>query len=427
MTICITPPVSATNYASRLQRVKSPGGIEAWLLEDHTLPALWTSFCFRGGAAFDPEGKAGTASLLAAMLTESVGDLDAQAFQRRLGEKAINLSFNTRRDALHGSLRTLTPNVQDAFDLLGMALSETAFRPDDFERMHSMRTADLRMDLTQPGEVAGQAFDAIACAGHTFSRQPLGRYETIHHVALADVVAMHPRLIARNQLEIVAVGALDATAFADVLDRAFARLPVSDEAPLTPAPFLGLGEQVLSHLDGPQSTMIFGRPAIAVDDPDFMASRVVDFCFGGGSFSSRLYAELREKRGLCYSVGTRLDVSRNVSRLIGHTSTRNDRLYEALDVIRSELARLVRDKISADDVEMAKTYLMGSFSLMLDTSEAIADTLLSAKVERFEPSFIDTRNARIAAVTQDRVADAIDRMMGDGSLLVSIAGDPTKG
>jgi zinc protease len=181
---------------------------------------------------------------------------------------------------------------------------------------------------------------------------------------------------------------------------------------------------VLTHLDSPQSTMIFGRPCISVDDPDFMAAEVVNHCLGGGTFTSRLFTELREKRGLCYSIQTSLDATRNVSRLIGYTSTRNDRLYEALDVIRSEFARLVSNKISAEEVEMAKSYLMGSFALQLRTSSVIAETLLSTKVEGFQPDFIDERNARIASVTRDTVADAVDRLIGDGALLVSIAGNP---
>lgn len=424
MTIFITPSLATTTYASRLQRVKSPGGIEAWLLEDHTLPVLWTSFCFRGGAAFDPEGKPGAAALLGSMLTESVGDLDAGGFQRRLDEKAIHLSFRVGRETLHGSLRTLTQNVDEAFDLLGMAVSDPAFQQLDFERTHARHAASLRMGMAQPDRVAHQVFDAIAFAGHPFSRPASGCYETIGSVELSDVVALHSRMIARHNLEIVAVGALGADAFVAALDRAFSQLPVSAEASVLPAPFLSLGEEVLTHLDSPQSTMIFGRPCISVDDPDFMAAKVVNHCLGGGTFSSRLFTELREKRGLCYSIQTGLDATRNVSRLIGYTSTRNDRLYEALDVIRSEFAHLVSNKISAEEVEMAKSYLMGSFALQLDTSSAIAETLLSTKVEGLQPDFIDERNARIASVTRDTVADAVDRLIGDGALLVSIAGNP---
>ncbi|MBY3068540.1 insulinase family protein [Rhizobium laguerreae] len=422
MTIFINPSPATTTYASRLQRVKSPGGIEAWLLEDHTLPVLWTSFCFRSGAAFDPEGKPGAAALLGSMLTESVGDLDAGGFQRRLDEKAIHLSFGAGRDALHGSMTTLTQNVDESF---GMAVSDPVFQQRDFERTHARAAAYLRMGMARPDKVARHVFDAIAFAGHPFSRPASGHYETIGSVELSDVVALHSRMIARQNLEIVAVGALGADAFAAALDRAFSRLPVSAEASVLPAPFLGLGEEVLTHLDSPQSTMFFGRPGISVDDPDFMAAKIVNHCLGGRTFTSRLFTELREKRGLCYSIGTSLDASRNVSRLIGSTSTRSDRLYEALDVIRSQFAHLVSNKISAEEVEMAKSYLTGSFALQLNTSSAIAQTLLSTKVEGLQPDFIDERNARIASVTRDAVADAVDRLIGDGALLVSIAGNPT--
>lgn len=424
MTNLLDTPIPGPAYADRVQRLRSPGGIEAWLIEDRALPILSAQFGFRGGAALDPEGRAGTARMLADLLAEGAGPLEGGAFRRALGDEAIQLSFAIGWDSLTGSLKTLSRNAGRAFDLLGLALREAHLAPPDVARIRAALASELRASLGRPDAVAGRAFNARGFGDHPYGRPVMGDLDTLERIERDDLAALRARLLTRGNLRIGVVGAIGAQELCDALDGAFSDLPDA-EAEATPGTVLGgLGARVVARLDMPQSAIRFGRPGIPRHDPDFVAAQVVTHCLGGGNLFSRLFREVREKRGLCYSVWTALQAWDGACALVGATATRNDRAGETLAVIREEFLRLARDGLGADELERARGYLIGSHGLRFDTSAAIASLLLGLQLEGREPGWLDERNRRIAAVTEADAARAVGRLVGDGELLVAVAGDP---
>jgi zinc protease len=143
--------------AVTVQRVVSPQGIEAWLVEDHTNPILSMRFAFRGGSALDPSGKEGLARMVSALLDEGAGSLDSQAFQRKLEDLSVQLSFNTGRDTFSGRLKTLSKRRNKAFDLLRLALTAPRFDGEAIERIRSQIIASLKQDLEDPDSIASRA------------------------------------------------------------------------------------------------------------------------------------------------------------------------------------------------------------------------------------------------------------------------------
>ena len=115
--------------ATEIQRVVSPGGIEVWLVEEHSIPLVAINFAFEGGATQDPDGKTGVAHMVSGLLDEGAGDLDSQAFQELLQDKAIKLSFSAGRDAFYGDIRTLSANLDDAVEVLRLAVNEPRLMP----------------------------------------------------------------------------------------------------------------------------------------------------------------------------------------------------------------------------------------------------------------------------------------------------------
>jgi zinc protease len=204
----------------------------------------------------------------------------------------------------------------------------------------------------------------------------------------------------------------------------FGALPEKpDLTPIAYAALQGLGRRVVVNLDVPQAVVDFGGPGIARKDPDFMAAYVVNHILGGGSFSSRLYQEVREKRGLAYSVSDSLIWLDHSALFLGGTATRADRTGETLDLIQKEIHRLAEDGPTAAELTEAKNYLNSSFVLNLDTSSKIASLLVQLQLDDLGIDYFSRRPAMIAAVTLDDAARVAKRLLNNG-LLVTVVGKP---
>ncbi|PPQ35998.1 zinc protease [Rhodoblastus acidophilus] len=411
--------------ASRVQQIVTPFGIKAWLVEDYAVPLVALEFSFEGGAAQDPQGKAGAASMLAGMLDEGAGHLDSEQFQRALDDHAIRLHFSADRDELTGHLQTLTRNLDKAFELVTLALNAPRFDAEPLERVRGQINAMLKRESKDPDAMAGQAWRRAAWPNHPYARSPRGELGEVDTVGREDLVALHRKLLARDALKIAVVGAIDAATLATKLDALFSGLPAQAErAPLPQTNIAGLGRRVLVDLDVPQANIRYGRPGLTRHDPDFIAATVVNHIWGGGSFTSRLWQEVREKRGLTYSVYSMLSTPKASPGLIGATSTKNERAAESLSVISEEARRMAEEGPTADELEKAKKYLVGSYALRFDTSTKIAGHLLQLQQEGFAPDYLDRRNAEIEAVTIEDARRVARRLLGDGQFLVAVVGRP---
>jgi zinc protease len=413
-------PASATT----IERVVSPGGIEAWLVREPAVPLIAVDFAFSGGAVQDPAGKAGTAQLVASLLDDGVGDFDSSTFHDRLERKAIELNFNAERESLRGSLRTLKENSDEAFEDLRLALNAPRFDAADVELNRAQILSMLRRSTTSPTDIANRRWWETAFAGHPYGRPVNGTLESVPNITIDDLKFYTGRVLARGNLKIAIVGDIDAEAAKSMLDRVFGALPAKPELTAIEAVSpQGLGRRIVVNLDVPQAVVEFGGAGIARKDPDFMAAYVVNHILGGGSFSSRLYQEVREKRGLAYSVYDSLLWLDHSALFVGATATRDDRTGETLDLIQKEIHRLAEEGPTADELGKAKAYLNSSFALNLDTSSKVAGLLVQLQLDDLSVDYISRRPAMIEAVTLDDAKRVAKRLL-DGGLLVTVVGKP---
>ena len=420
--------VAPTSRAARVQKVRSPGGVEAWLVEDYAIPLLAVNFGWKGGAAQDPLGKPGLATLLAGVLDEGAGDLDSGAFHQALDDKAIELSFSADRDALQGRMKTLSRHSARAFELLALAVTNARLDPDAIDRVRGQLAASLRNEVNDPDHAAARLFRQHSYPEHPYGQPVKGDLDILPTLTRDDLVTMRTRLLARDNLKVAVVGAIDAETLGRELDRVFASLPAkADLAAVATVTLGGVGSRHVRSIDLPQSTIRFGRQGIMRGDPDFNVATVVNHCLGGGAFTARLYKEVREKRGLCYSVYSQNSELDHAAMFVGATSTKNARVTEAVDTIRDEIVKLSTDGIPADELDKAKKYLIGSYALRFDTSRKIAGQLVSLQLDGYGVERLDTRNDSIAAVTVEDAARTAKRLLGDGDLLITIAGKPGDG
>ena len=425
----LTSLAAAPSFAAtKIQHLVTPGGIEAWFVQDATVPLVSMEYAFVGGATQDPADKAGVGYMVASLLDEGAADLDSKTFHERLDRRAIELGFSIERDRLRGSLRMLKDNSEEAFGLLRLALTAPRFDTDDVERIRSQIMSGLRRNTTNPNALAGRKFIELAFGEHhPYGRQTHGTLESIPTIKTSDLRDYVHHVLARDHLKIAVVGDIEPATLAKLLDQTFGGLPAkSDLVPVADVVAAKPPQHAFIPLDVPQTTVMFGGPGIKRHDPDFMAAYIDNHILGGGSLSSRLYREVREKRGLAYSVSEALLWMDHSSLFVGTTGTRADRAGESVNAIDTEIQRFAEDGPTQKELDEAKSYLKGSQMLALDTSSKLASGLLQYQMDNLPIDYIEKRNAIVDAVTLDQAKQVAKRLWGQGLLTVVVGRESPK-
>lgn len=411
--------------ATKVEHVVSPGGIEAYLISEPSIPLLSLSLHFKGGSALDPPGKEGLAYLLSGLLDEGAGELDSQAFRTELEDRAIRLSFDAGRDAFTGQLKTLTEHRRRAFELLGLALTRPRFDPEPVERIRNQVQASLRRQAEDPDYVAGVTWFETAFPDHPYGRPVRGTIESVGAITTDDLRAFVADRLARDNLIVGVAGDITAAELAPLLDVAFGDLPansvpveLAETAPAT------IDRPLIVRKEVPQSQVLFGQAGLARADPDFYAAYVTNHILGGGGFTSRLTEEVRERRGLAYSVYSYLYPMDFAPLWLGGLGTANGAVAQAIEVVREQIARMAEGAITQADLDDAKTYLTGSFPLRLTSNDRIAGILVSMQVDDLGIDYLERRNDYIEAVTLEDVRRVARRLYDPDRLLVVVVGDP---
>ena len=273
-----------TEAATKIQHLISPGGIEAWFVQDSTVPLIAMEYAFAGGAAQDPADKPGVANLVASTIDEGSGDLDSKAFHEHLDRRAIELSFSATRDYFRGSLRMLKDNKDEAFDLLRMALTSARLDEADVERIRSQIISGLKRDTTNPTALAGRKFMEVAYGlNHPYGHLPSGTLESVPTITIADMRDYIRRVIAKDTLKIAVVGDVDPATLGQLLDKTFGSLPAkANQTPVADVVAAKPPQRAFVPLDVPQTVISFGGPGFMRHDPNFMAAYIVNHIMGGG-------------------------------------------------------------------------------------------------------------------------------------------------
>lgn len=417
--------ISPAEAKMNIQQVTSPGGIKAWLVESRQVPLVAMKFGFEGGAVQDPEGREGLANFVAGMLDEGAGNLSSRQFQERQEELAVKMQFEAGRDVFIGTFQTLTRNRDEAARLLHLALTEPTFAKDAVERIKGQILTSLKFDENDPRNVASKEWFRLAFKGHPYARPVKGTPESVSAITAKDLKQFTRNVFARDALKIGVVGDIDAETLGPMLDAIFGDLPEkSGVKPVAEAaPPAGPMQKVI-EMNVPQSVAVFGHSGFKRNDKDFIASYVLNYILGGGGFNSRLTEEVREKRGLAYSVYSYLSPYRKAAIYVGNVATENKSMVRSLKVISDELQRMAEEGPTAQELDYAKKYLTGSYPLRFDTSSKIASQLMWIQIEDLGIDYIDTRNDKIEAVTLEDIRRVAKRLLKADGLIVTIVGKP---
>ena len=414
-------PVQA---AVEVQQITSPGGIDAWLVEENSIPFVALEIRFRGGSVLDKSGKRGAINLMMATLEEGAADLDAQGFAAAREALAASFHFRVFDDVASISAQFLTENRDAAIALLKTALMQPRFDQSAIDRVREQVLSGIRSDATDPGSIAGQTFDALVWGDHPYASSRDGTIETVTGLTRDDITDAYDQVFALDRMFVSAVGNISAEELGALLDELLGDLPAT-AAPLAQrANYQLSGGISVIEFDTPQAVALFGHAGITRDDDDYMAAYILNEVFGGSGFDSRLMEEVREKRGLTYGIGTYLVPMDYGELILGQVRSDNSRMAESIEVIKQEWAKIAETGLTAQELEDAKTYLTGAYALRFDGNAPIARIMVGMQMIGLPVDYIRTRNDQVRAITLEEINRVARRIYQPDELFFVVVGRP---
>lgn len=411
-------------HAIDIRQTTSPGGIDAWLVEDHSIPFVALSILFRGGASLDAPDKRGAVNLMTATLEEGAGDLDATGFAQAVEALGARFTFDADDDAVSVGARMLTENRDEAGDLLRLALTEPRFADADVDRVRGQVQAIIRREATDPQSIAAKEMARQAWGDHPYASSINGTAESVAALTPDDLRAARDRVLARDRVIVAASGDITAEELGSLVDRVLGGLPAEGTAPLPAQANLELtGGVTVIDWDSPQTIVSFATAGLPMDDPDYFAAFVLNHILGGGGFSSRLMDELREQRGLTYGIRTGLSNGVYGETWVGGMASANGKVAEGLALIR-EVWGGMAEGVTDQELRDARTYLTGEYPLRFDGNGKIASILSGMQLIGLPADYVNTRNAMIEAVTAEDVQRVARRLLDPASLRFVLVGRP---
>ncbi len=408
----------------KIEEVTSPGGIKAWLVDEPSIPFVALEVRFKGGTSLDASGKRGVTNLMVGLLEEGAGEYDAQAFARASESLAAQFGYDSHADAVSISARFLNENRDEAIELLRLSLTQPSFAQQAVDRVRQQVLSGIRSNSKDPDKIAGNRFDALVYGDHPYGSDDSGTISSVTALTREDIMNAHAGAMAKDRVYIAAVGDIRSAEFGLLLDDLLGGLPDTGADMPEKAEFVWSGGVDVVEFDTPQSVAVFGQPGIHRDDPDFFAAYLLNTVLGGGGFESRLMTEVREKRGLTYGVYSYL-VLRDLANLyLGSVASANDRISEAIDVIRAEWARISEKGVSEQELTDAKALLTGAYPLRFDGNGSIAKIMVGMQMDAMPIDYIDTRNDKVNIVTLEDVNRVAGELLDPAALKFVIVGKP---
>jgi len=407
-----------------IQEVTSPGGITAWLVEERSIPFTALEIRFRGGASLDQPDARGAVHLMMGLLEEGAGDMDARAFTEAEEALAARFSWDAYDDSVTISAEFLTENRDASIDLLREAIVNPRFDQDAIDRVKSQVVSIIGSDARDPDEIASDTFFSLAFPNDLYGSSINGTVESLGAITQDDLFEAHASALAKDRVYVGAVGDISADELAEILDRLLGDLPETGAPIPDRAAYELAGGVTVVDFPGPQSTALFGHVGIAQEDDDFFPAFILNHILGGAGTESRLGFEVREKRGLTYGIGSYLVPKDRAEVYLGQVRSSNDRIAEAIEVTKSEWARMANEGITAEELETAKTYLTGAYPLRFDGNTAIANILAGMQMSNLGIDYIDTRNDRMNAVTLEDVNRVAGELLRPEDLHFVVVGQP---
>jgi zinc protease len=420
----VLPAAPTASSPAAWSRFALPNGVVVLVAERPGVPIVVVRASVDAGAILDPPEKEGLANLTALLLTRGTATRSAQESDRAIEFVGGSLESDGGRDSSEVVLSVLRKDLRLGLDLLADALQRPAFHEPDFARQREEVVATVRRSEEDPETVAARVLRRLVFPGHPYGRPTEGSETSLGAITREDVVAFY-RAAYRPERTVVAVaGDITAAALRTELEARLGSWSTSVPPPGSPgAAALGLPsrtEAVQRSLT--QATIFLGEATVSRKHPDFYPLLVASQILGGGS-SSRLYTRVREERGLAYNVYAQYAPSRLAGLFLVELQTENPRVREALAVVREELIRLRRERVSEEELARVRSNLIGGFPLRMSTAAEVSDLLVAIERHDLGLDYPARFRQAVSAVTADDVLRVVRTHWDPDAMSLALVGN----
>tara|TARA_Y100000590_G_scaffold33486_1_gene36688 strand:+ start:6646 stop:7968 length:1323 start_codon:yes stop_codon:yes gene_type:complete len=399
---------------------------KAWLVNDNNLPIVSIKFAFKAGSGLDSKGKKGTANLVSSLLDEGAGNYSAKEFKKLLADNSISLDFGVSHDNFYINLYTLKENLDLSFQLLDLALTKPAFKSDEIKRVKSNVKLALEQSYKDPNEIGTRLFREILFEEHPYKYDTLGIIEDIDKIKKKDLKFFLENYLTLDNLFISASGDISEDDLKKYLNKYFKKFDKNKPIPEISLFKKKISPKIFLHeKDLRQSSIYFAGEGISRTDPYFYPAYVMNYILGGGGFFSRLTTEVREKRGLVYSVYSYLYRYDKYNFFSGGAQTSNENVDKVIKIIKEELMKVKKEGVTEQELKDAKNYLINSYVLRLDSNKKVASILLNTQMDGLDKDFFKKRNEYINAVSLKDIKEVAKKILNEKQIFFLIIGNPT--
>lgn len=413
-----------------IQQWNQPSGARVWLIESHGLPMVDVNIDFDAGARRDPADKAGLANVTASMTSKGLLARNGQPAmdENQLGEAWADLGAgfggSAGSDRMSFSLRSLTDPelLPKAVQLAARQMGEPAFPENIWVRERDRMAAAIREANTRPGTIVAREFAKAVYSGHPYGFEPTE--ETLARITVADMRRIHSGLRACGA-KVSIVGAVNRQQADAIARDMLARLPANGcqaQPPVPEVPDLGAAADRKIPFTSAQAHVLIGQPGHKRSDPDYFPIMVGNYTLGGGGFVSRLTNEVREKRGLSYSVYSYFAPGMHAGAFQIGLQTRPDQAGQAVQVAKEVLARFVAEGPNDAELKAAKDFMIGGFPLRLDSNRKLLDNLAVIAWHELPLDYLDTWTRKVEQVTAQQIREAFARKLQPQRMVTVVVG-----
>lgn len=415
----------AANAGLPIQHWQSASGAQVYFVENHDLPILDISVTFPAGGSFDSSSKAGLAGMTQGLLALGAGGLTDDQISNRFADLGAILGGDFDLDRAGLKLRTLSSERERlaALDLFATLLQKPDFPSAVLEREKARTIAGLNEAKTQPESISDKAFTKALFGSHPYGLPEMVEPETVEKITRDDLLAFYRSHYSRSRVVIAIIGDVTRSQADQLAEQLTSNLPEGPApAVIPPVPLPAqLVEQRIEH-PAAQSHILLGYPGIKRGDPDYFPLYVGNYILGGGGFVSRLTEEVREKRGLAYSVYSYFMPLREAGPFQIGLQTKREQTDQALKLVRETLAKFVNEGPTAKELKAAKDNLVGGFALRLDSNGKVLDYLSVIGFYGLPLTWLDDYVGQVNKVTVAQIKDAFARRIKPDQMVTIVVG-----
>ncbi len=404
----VSPVLSASfSEAASLQpkRFMAENGMTLLVLEQPSLPIVTIQILVRAGSSLDPKEKSGLANMTASLLEEGTQTRTAMDISESIDFIGANLTTRVSEDEMSIQLQLLKKDVETGIQLLSDMLMHPRFDDEEVERVRKQILGGIRAEKDQPGAIAQRAFQEIVFQGHPYQHAVVGNEMSVPNITRKDLLGFHQRYYHPNNMIIAVVGDLTEEETKTVVHMAFGQWPRGKVAFPRIAAVPPLSKKVLKRIekDLSQATVILGHIGLERSDPDYYPVLVMNYILGGGGFASRMMTDIRDTRGLVYSIYSHFTANTLSGDFSVSFQTKSSSTKEAIKGILEMMTDIQNTPVSDIELSEAKAYLSGSFPLKIDTTKKVASMLSAVEFHKLGLDYFETYPKEINRVTLEDV------------------------